>query len=235
MRIAICDDDAGIVAAVRTFLETTYRQLGWVIDSYHAGEALLKAISGSGRNYDLILLDIEMKGINGIETAKSVRALSPESCVVFITSHEEFALTGYEVSAFRFLTKPIRQDKLMEAVEAVKEARFARRELLIPWEGETTRVAVPDILYVEAQNQTVRLVLKQRTLWHRATIDSYARQLSGDDFYRVHRSYLVNLNAVAFMGKQELRMANGDLVPMSRLRSKEFAEAFRAYIKRTAR
>ena len=55
MRIAICDDDAGIVAAVRTFLETTYRQLGWVIDSYHAGEALLKAISGSGRNYDLIL------------------------------------------------------------------------------------------------------------------------------------------------------------------------------------
>ena len=235
MRIAICDDDAKLMAHLHAFLEKTYRSLELLIDDFTAGEALLRALSGGERSYDLVLLDIEMRGMDGIETARHIRRISPETAVVFITSHEEFALTGYEVSAFRFLTKPLRTEKLLEAVEAACQARLARRQLLIPCQGEEVRVAVQDILYVEARDQTVRLVLPARELFHRATIDSYAAQLSGDDFYRVHRSYLVHLSAVAFVGKRELRMANGDLVPLSRLRSREFSEVFHAYIKRTAR
>ena len=90
-----------------------------------------------------------------------------------------------------------------------------------------------EILYLKASNQWCHVVTVFERFLTFGSLTGFEKLLP--DFLRIHRSYLVNLNAVAFMGKQELRMANGDLVPMSRLRSKEFAEAFRAYIKRTAR
>ena len=95
MKIAICDDDWQMQQTLRTFIDQTYGDLDMLVDGFTSGEGLLAAIRKQTQPYSLILLDIEMfGGMDGIETAKRVRKLLPDCYIVFITSHDEFALTG---------------------------------------------------------------------------------------------------------------------------------------------
>ena len=121
MKIAICDDDLVLNKKLHQFIFETYHDIDLRIDEYRSGEEFLQKISTSKLTYDLLLLDIEMDKVNGITVAKELKQLSPKTFVVFITSHDEFATVGYEVSAFRYLIKPINKNKLIEAIEAAKE------------------------------------------------------------------------------------------------------------------
>ena len=120
MKIAICDDDWHMQQTLRLFIDQTYQDLDMLVDGFTSGEALLAAVQKQSQPYQLILLDIEMRGIDGIETAKRLRKLLPDCYIIFITSHDEFALTGYEVAAFRYLVKPVQPEKLTEAISAVR-------------------------------------------------------------------------------------------------------------------
>ena len=121
MRIAICDDEVAVLSSLSDFINKTYRDINLLTEQYSSGETLIRAIEKQGMSYDLLFLDIEMDDIDGIQVAKKVHALLADMYIVFITSHDEFAMTGYEVSAFRFLTKPIQPQKLIEAITAVKK------------------------------------------------------------------------------------------------------------------
>ena len=96
-------------------------------------------------------------------------------------------------------------------------------------------VRAKDIFYVEAQDKRVRLVTARETYSDRRGIDEVAALLAQEDFYRVHRSYLINLRYVARLDGASVQLVNGDTVPISRLRKKAFKNAFQAYVKRTAR
>lgn len=103
MKIAICDDDLVLNRKLHQFIFETYHDIDLRIDEYRSGEEFLQKISTSKLTYDLLLLDIEMDKVNGITVAKELKQLSPKTFVVFITSHDEFATVGYEVSAFRYV------------------------------------------------------------------------------------------------------------------------------------
>lgn len=235
MKIAICDDDWHMQQTLRLFIDQTYQDLDMLVDGFTSGEALLAAVQKQSQPYQLILLDIEMRGIDGLETARRVRALLPDCYIIFITSHDEFALTGYEVQAFRYLVKPVQPEKLTEAISAVR-AELADQLTLHVEDGPVEAlVRARDIFYVEAQDKRVRLVTARETFSDRRGIDEVAALLAQEDFYRVHRSYLINLHYVAFMDGTTVQLVNGDQVPISRLRKKAFKNAFQAYVKRTAR
>lgn len=144
-------------------------------------------------------------------------------------------MTGYEVSAFRFLVKPIQAPKLLEAIESVKKEILDKRTIQVQDMDRYTVLNVNDILYLEAQNKNVKIVLMDQSLYDKNGIDYYAQYLLSDDFYRVHRSYLINFNFITFIEKLNVQMANGDLIPISRLRKKLFDETFQSFVKRTAR
>ena len=116
MRIAICDDDLSLDKQLRQFIHETYRDIDMLIDIYNSGEQFLNKISSSKIIYDLVLLDIEMNEVSGLKVATELKKTFSNTHIVFITSHDEFALTGYEVSAFRFLVKPIQAPKLLDIV-----------------------------------------------------------------------------------------------------------------------
>lgn len=235
MKIAICDDDWHMQQTLRLFIDQTYQDLDMLVDGFTSGEALLAAVQKQSQPYQLILLDIEMRGVDGLETARRVRALLPDCYIIFITSHDEFALTGYEVQAFRYLVKPVQPEKLTEAISAVR-AELADQLTLHVEDGPVEAlVRARDIFYVEAQDKRVRLVTARETFSDRRGIDEVAALLAQEDFYRVHRSYLINLRYVAFMDGTTVQLVNGDQVPISRLRKKAFKNAFQAYVKRTAR
>lgn len=236
MKIAICDDDWQMQQTLRTFIDQTYGDLDMLVDGFTSGEGLLAAIGKQTQPYSLILLDIEMfGGMDGIETAKRVRKLLPDCYIVFITSHDEFALTGYEVQAFRYLLKPLQPEKLTEAISAVRAELADQLTLHLSDGAEEALVRAKDVCYVEAQDKRVRLVTARETYSDRRGIDEVAKLLENEDFYRVHRSYLINLRYVSFMDGTMVQLVNGDQVPISRLRKKAFKNAFQAYVKRTAR
>ena len=195
----------------------------------------MAAVKKQTRAYELILLDIEMRGINGIETAKELRRLLPDCYIIFITSHDEFALTGYEVAAFRYLIKPVDPQKLTEAIAAVR-AELADHVTLHVEDGPVEALLrAKDIYYIEAQDKRVRVVLKNTAFSDRRGIDEVAQALEGEDFFRVHRSYLINLRYVGRIDKNEVQLVSGETIPLSRLRKKAFKNTFQMYIKRTAR
>lgn len=235
MKIAICDDDWHMQQTLRLFIDQTYQDLDMLVDGFTSGEALLAAVQKQSQPYQLILLDIEMRGIDGIETAKRLRKLLPDCYIIFITSHDEFALTGYEVAAFRYLVKPVQPEKLTEAISAVRAELSDHITLHVEDGPVEALLRVKDIYYIEAQDKRVRVVLKDTTFSDRRGIDEIERALAGEDFFRVHRSYLINFRYVARLDKNEILLVSGEQIPLSRLRKKAFKNAFQTYVSRTAR
>ena len=235
LHIAICDDDLILSKTLYQFIFETYRDIDLFIDQYHSGEEFLNKVVSSNKTYDLLLLDIEMDKISGIAVAKELKKLSPKTYIVFITSHDEFATVGYEVSAFRYLVKPIKKAKLIEAIEAVKTELLSQKSITVQnREGEYV-IPISDILCLEAQNQDVLIYTNEQQILHRGNLNEYEQQLSKDGFYRVHRSYLVNMRFVKSYSKIDVTLSGGLVLPLSRLRFKDFTTYFREYVKRTAR
>lgn len=235
LHIAICDDDLILSKTLYQFIFETYRDIDLFIDQYHSGEEFLDKIVSTNKSYDLLLLDIEMEKLSGIDVAKKLKKLSPKTYIVFITSHDEFATVGYEVSAFRYLVKPIKKAKLIEAIEAVKTELLSRKSITVQnREGEYV-VPISDILYLESQNQDVLIYTNEQQILHRGNLNEYEQQLSEDGFYRVHRSYLVNMRFVKSYSKMDVTLNGGVVLPLSRLRFKNFTAYFREFVKRTAR
>lgn len=235
MKIAICDDDWHMQQTLRLFIDQTYQDLDMLVDGFTSGEALLAAVQKQSQPYQLILLDIEMRGIDGIETAKRLRKLLPDCYIIFITSHDEFALTGYEVAAFRYLVKPVQPEKLTEAISAVRAELSDHITLHVEDGPVEALLRVKNIYYIEAQDKRVRVVLKDTAFGDRRGIDEIERALAGEDFFRVHRSYLINFRYVARLDKNEILLVSGEQIPLSRLRKKAFKNAFQTYVSRTAR
>ena len=236
MKIAICDDDPLFQTKLKHLLEQTASNPELLIDCYSSGEQLLYKIKTCQLQYQLLLLDIEMRPVDGMQIARKLQQAHYEAQIVFVTSHEEFALEGYEVNAFRFLVKPVNGEKLRQTLSAVEHMQYQQKKLLIPAKDGEHIVQLQRIIYLEARNQDVVFYLDDGSqITQRENLSYYEKHLAADYFLRPHRGYLVNLRAIRLLLPQELHLINGTVLPVSRLRSKNFATAFHRYIQQTAR
>ena len=234
MRIAICDDNQAFAHTLADYIETEYKSLDLLIEFFASGEELVAYYQAGKKTFDIILLDIEMKQVNGLEAAAQIRKSDSQTVIIFITSHDELASMGYEVAAFRFLTKPVKQKKLIEALEAVRaQSNQAKVIHVSNAEGEFT-ININDILFMEAQNQQVNIQTYEDGFVQRYNLSDYVEELAKYDFISVHRSYLVNLKFVKGINKQEVIMEDETVLPISRLRYKEVKQAFHDYISKTS-
>ena len=232
MRIAVCDDEERFLTDLRERIDKIYNSLDVVVDCYNSGRTLLKNFEK--QPYDLVFLDIEMPEMDGITLAKKLRELSKELNIVFLTGHVEYALEGYEVNALRYLTKPVREDKLLEVLRYVSDKLTENHKLKIRLDGEDTFIDVNDIIYLEAQNQYIMIYTKMGDFLVRYNISDYEAELSKDGFFRVHRSYLIALSKVKKIGKTDVVMEGDKTVPVSRGNIKGLKEALYAYIEKSA-
>lgn len=234
MRIAICDDEKKFAQEMITHIKEKYQSLDFRIEAFESGEDLLAYHQEKKHYFDVILLDIEMIKLNGIETAKRIREYGSDVFIIFVTSHDELACTGYEVSAFRFITKPVDIPKLMEALNGVAEQLRKNKTILIENSIGEHNIKINDILYIEAQNQQVCIYTHDKEYLHRSSIGEYEKLLNFQNFHLIHRSYLVNLRYVKGFNKQEVILEIDLKIPLSRLRYKQFQEQFHNYINTTA-
>ena len=226
-RVAICDDEPVALEETRLFLERfgACRETVFSVDCYESGETLLAA---NLEDVDVLLLDIGMQGCTGMEAARRLRAAGNEICLIFITTMAGYALEGYDVHAFGFLTKPLTYTafarKMEEALTWI--AREKGVKLALKSGTETDLVSSRDICYLDVLDHNVRLVGKKGTKSYYANLNRIEQQLEGADFFRCHKSFLVNFRAIETIGQDSLLMDNGDVVPLSKHRKKEFLAAF---------
>ncbi len=235
MRIAICDDDKIFHSNFEEYLEKYFFSLDIIIDTYGSGEELLKAYNSKKVCYDLIFLDMEMDKINGIDTAKGIRNIDEDVILIFLTSHVEYAPEGYEVNAYRFLTKPINEMKLINALKDVNREFIKNKKLVIKDGHDEVLIKIRDILYIEAKNNNISINIKNHNFLIRKTLNEIEEELSSDMFFRTHRSYLVNLSYVRIYDNKEIQLENGEKIVISRNKAKEFKSSIINYIRNYAK
>lgn len=232
MRVAVCDDEAEYCKQMQKMIEKMYHSLDVIVDTYQTGRDLLRQFEK--QNYDLIFLDIEMPGIDGISLARRLRDRKEELRVVFLTSHVEYALKGYEVQALRYLTKPVQEDKLKEVLCYVMKQMQDQRIIWLKTSAGEERVSLSDILYLEAQDQNISINTAERSYVVRYNLRDFEQELKEYGFFRIHRGYLVSLRKISAVRKNEVTLDGGTVLPLSRTREKPLKEALYQYIKREA-
>lgn len=232
MRVAICDDVVLEIEHTRQQLESVYKSLDLLVTSFQQGKELIKSLNQT--TYDLIILDIEMPGMDGLEVAREIRKHSEKTAICFLTSHVEYALKGYEVNAIRYLMKPVKQEQMAEIVHYILQKQAMDKKIMAKNGEDTVLLDVDEILYLEAQNQDVRIVAKSGTYFKRYHIKDFREELRDCFFEKCHRSFLVNLRHVAGISGRDVMMDNGDRIPLSRTKEKELKASLMTYVKRSA-
>ncbi len=229
-RIAVVDDDGAICADLVAQVEAWRQEAGIALEirSFPSAEAMLFAMEDEG-SFDILLLDVEMGGMSGLELAGEIRKGDRWCEIVFVTSHFELAGAGYEVDALHYLVKPIKKEKLASVLhKAVRKLSVKPKTVLVTAEGETLRLPVEEILYVEAFLHYIEIHTETRKYRMKDSIAAFAEKL-GPDFFRTHRSYLVNLLRVTRIARTGVTVEGGSEIPLAR---GKYDEVNRAYIER---
>ena len=232
MRIAVIDDQPAdrdyIAALVSRWAKD--RDTAVTTVPFPSAEAFLFDYS-EDRDFDILLLDIEMGAINGVELAKTVRAENEAVQMVFITGFPDFIAEGYEVSALHYLMKPVDRDKLFSVLDrAAVNLRKAERWILLPSGDGQTRVRLDRILYAEAFGHNLTVHTEDGDFAFRKTIGAWEAELGPvAGFVRCHRSVLVNLRYVSKIMKTDVVLDNGTVLPLARNAAQAVNLAFIRY------
>lgn len=229
--IAVCDDnptDAAYISALaKNWARAGSRSI--TLSSCKSGEEFLFHYGEEA--FDILLLDIEMKEINGVELAKKIRLTNEYIQIIFITGYPDFVSEGYEVSALHYLMKPVREDKLFTVLD--KACRNLARKgeyILFPADSGFIRMPKDEIMFVEAFAHFVRITAFSKTIEIRKSI-SEMEKLLGDGFIRCHRSYIAGLRFIRSITKTAALLDSGQEIPISRNCYNEVNQAFIRYFK----
>lgn len=232
MKVAVCDDEPGELKKVASMTREIAAQEGIACELalYESSTALLKAIQG-GAQYHALLLDVMMDELSGMELAAALRRQGDGTAIVFISNNREMALQGYEVSAIRYLAKPVEQDKLSEALMVCYRTCQAMKEILLPIGNRQRRISLEDLIYAEAWERGMRLHMTEGHLDVSLKTSGLQALLPDEQFVLCHRAYIVNLAFVHNVKRYELELKNGTSLLISKYRYMDVKEKFFAYLK----
>lgn len=225
-KIAICDDEQNQIEYITSIVTSWSAHAGHSceIRTFASAEAFLFEYE-EDKAYDILLLDVEMKNMNGIELAKRIRKDNNRAEIIFITSHFEFVGEGYEVDALHYLIKPISAEKLTQVLTKAAEKISAEPpSVVISCESETVKLYEADILYAESFLHYIVIHTKDKEYKIKENISVFENRVS-DDFYRIHRSYLVSLKHITRISRTSVNIGNTEL-PLSRGKYDDINRAF---------
>lgn len=183
--------------------------------------------------FDLVLLDIDLPGINGMEAAAAMRERNPETPLIFVTNLAQYALKGYEVDALDFVVKPVSyQDFKMRMDKAVRViSRRGRRRITVAADGEMRVLDASDLAFVDVTNHDLAYHLADgETLVARGTLSGLEADLVGSSFVRASKSCLVNMAHISRIKGTDLLMDTGDTVFLSRSQKRAALETIARFL-----
>ena len=217
LSIIICEDEPAQTTLLAKLVQQWADQCALPVQilSYPNAESFLFSYEEQPFG-DILLLDIQMAQMNGMELARKIRERNRRIQIAFLTGLPDFISEGYEVDALHYLIKPIQEKKLFQVLDrAVLNLQQAPKVVLLPINGRPARIPTTDILYAEAFSHTILLHLSggEESLRMRM---SDLQELLGEDFYRCHRSYIVSLEHLRHLSRSAVFLDNGQQIPLAR-------------------
>lgn len=233
MKIAVCDDEILFTDNICSLLEAWGKKnaLQLTLFCFTNGDDLIDAHRNSCM--DLIILDVVMPLLNGIETAKELRHTDAAVPIIFLTSAKDFAVESYDVKALHYLLKPVDETKLYHVLDDfLKTFHLSNHAFTVRTADGFCKILLDNVDYLEAQNKKVLVYFQDGKSIEICELFSKCEEMFSieNGFYRCHRSYIVNLNSIERFTKTSLFMNNFTEIPISRNSYMAFKEAYFNYM-----
>lgn len=226
MNIAVVDDEKLILKQIGGLIEK--QMPNCCLDTYVTGDELL----GAEKHFDIVFLDIQMDGLDGIETAKRLRKRQDDIVLIFVTGNKEYVFDALDLYAFHYLLKPVDENKFQEVLErAAGEVAKKKEKRFLFLKKRNLTLDQADILYIESRAKKVEIHTDgfKDIIEIYATMEELEGQL-GEDFYRCHRSYIVNMAHITEYDNGTITITNGDNVYLTKKKYGDFVKTYMWYL-----
>ena len=230
IRIAMVEDEAAVREQLQGYIQRYTRQYGteFEVTEFSDGVEILDAYRPV---YDIVLLDVEMKHLDGMETARRIRELDRDVVLLFITNMAQYAIKGYAVGALDYVLKPVPYFAFSQQLQKAEEKlrRRARHYLAVPVEGGLRRLDTAQIYYMESEGHRVHFYTEEGEFLAPGALKTFEEKLTDLPFARCNSGYLVNLAQVKSV-QQGLAQVGPYELQVSRPKRKSFLAALADYI-----
>lgn len=227
----ICDDEALARSSVMGYLEQYCEEhnIECSYDCFDSGEKAKQ----SDKFYNIAFLDIEMGSTSGVEVAEHLKIANKNIIIFFITAYDKYIDDAMNLYALRFLSKPIDACRFYSgmdrAVELINEDVI---EFFMDDDQSKIKINANSIMYVETVGHKTRIVCSDRTYHTAKLLDDWEPVLTHSSFYRIHKSYIINLDYILEYKRNEIKLTNNDIIPIAYRKQTLFRKYFYEYLRR---
>lgn len=237
MNIAICEDSIEMLGELESLVYDCYDgdESQLTCETFLSGEELLKTLQEDHIRFQIYILDIEMKEINGLEAAAIIRKTDQNAAIIFVTSHSELMQEAFDVLAFHFLVKPIHADKARQVLLRALEAQRLRKNTFhYKVRKKINTVNYEQIEYFESYKRKIFIHLTDRVEEYYGTLKEVSSQLESGCFVQAHNSYIINMDYIKLADAEHVILMSEEKIPITKKFYKDFNAAYRNYVLKRA-
>lgn len=234
IRIAVCDDEIWYCQKIEKIISgyCLAKEIDFEIVLFRSGEEFV-ALGKEMNRFQIVYLDINMDGINGVETAEMLRKWCRDTYIVFVTAFIHYTLAGYKVEAIRYILKDNRtlEENIIESLNVIFEKmHFSASVQEYSFKEGVCSLSPNQIVMVESKLHNLYFTIKTqyevKVFTMTAKLDDIEKRLQGKDFVRIHQSFLINIEFVKEVSNYQVRLWNDEILPVARPRYKDVKKQF---------
>lgn len=226
-KIAVCDDEEAVSAQVKELITEWNPSVDVVC--FSSGEELLE----NYQSYEAVFLDIDMAGMNGIETGKAIRRLDKDTKIVYLTAYRDYASGAFGVHAFQYLLKPVNKKAIWNVLEEIfRYMKSAEKKIILDFHTVDGALCLPveSIYFFEYENRKIRIVTDKERYYMADKIGNVAKRMTEFGFSMPHQSFVVNMFHVKNVKNQQIFLDNGMEIPLSQKKQKTWKQELMGYL-----
>ena len=233
LKIAVCDDEKKCIAEIEECIKNFNKKFDVSYDIFNSGEEIIEVYTKEKYKYDVVIMDIELKLMNGVETANRIRKIDKTVTIFFLTSHTKYTIDCFKCSPKNFWVKPIDYNIFSDDMEeAYKSANKSNMYFSFKNGNEFIKLEYKKILYFESNNKKIKIYTFDSTYEFSGALRKYSSVIEKESFCSPHKSFYVNLNYIETIRNDEVLLAGNIAIPVSKSRRKNFRDTFVNFVNR---
>ncbi|MBP3610739.1 MAG: response regulator transcription factor [Lachnospiraceae bacterium] len=228
MKIYVCDDETKMLEEISSQTANCMEKAR--ITCFTSGKELLEQLRREG--CDVLLLDIDMPGMNGMEVAEGLAGLEQKPLLVFVTGHDELVYESFQYHPFGFIRKQFLEAELGRVLEDCREELLReKKHFNFRTTGGELCLSLTELMFFESEGNYVKVFTMQEEYRFRSTLGAIENSLGGDGFIRVHKGFLVNQRAIRLFGTEQVELINGRSIPLGKIYAESAKQQFMRYLR----